>query len=54
MSSIVGPYAGVENDYRRERISESFEHHRKVEGRRLFHRRAPKGADAPAIDWFAA
>jgi hypothetical protein len=53
MSSIVGPYAGVENDYRRERISESFEHHRKVAGRRLFHRRAPKGsAVTPAIDWY--
>ena len=51
MSSIVGPYAGVENDYRRERISESFEHHRKAAGRRLFHRRAPK-AVTPAIDWY--
>ena len=30
MSSIVGPYAGVENDYRRERITESFQHHRKT------------------------
>ena len=30
MSSIVGPYAGVEDDYRRERITESFEHHRKT------------------------
>ena len=53
MSSIVGPYAGVENDYRRERITESFEHHRKPAGRRLFHRRARKGsAVTPAIDWF--
>ena len=51
MSSIVGPYAGVENDYRRERITESFEHHRKTGGRRLFHRRAPK-AVTPAIDWY--
>jgi hypothetical protein len=51
MSSIVGPYAGVENDYRRERISESFEHHRKTKGHRLFHRRAPK-AVPPAIDWY--
>jgi len=53
MSSIVGPYAGVENDYRRERISASFEHHRKTEGHRLFHRRAPKGSAAmPALDWY--
>ena len=51
MSSIVGPYAAVENDYRRERISESFDHHRKVGGRKLFHRRAPK-AVTPAIDWY--
>jgi hypothetical protein len=51
MSSIVGPFAGVENDYRRERISESFEHHRKTGARRLFHRKAPK-AVTPAIDWY--
>jgi hypothetical protein len=51
MSSIVGPYAGVENDYRRERITESFDHHRKTKGHRLFHRRAPK-AVTPAIDWY--
>ena len=51
MSSIVGPFAGVEDDYRRERISESFRDHKKNAGRKLFHRKAPKGA-APAIDWF--
>ncbi len=51
MSPIVGPYAGVEDEYRRERISASFQHHRKPAGRRLFHRRAAKAA-APAIDWF--
>ncbi|MDQ1601998.1 MAG: hypothetical protein QOD68_3472 [Actinomycetota bacterium] len=51
MSSIVGPYAGVENDYRRERITESFDHHRKTKGHRLFHRRTPK-AVTPAIDWY--
>ncbi len=50
MSSIVGPFAGVEDDYRRERITGSFKDHRKT-GRKLFHRRAPKGA-APAIDWY--
>ena len=54
MSSIVGPFAGVEDDYRRERISGSFKDHRKSGSRKLFHRRAPKGADAPAVDWFAA
>ena len=53
MSSIVGPFAGVEDDYRRERISGSFRDHRKSGAKKLFHRR-PKGADAPAIDWFAA
>lgn len=51
MSSIMGPYAGVESDYRRERITESFREH-KPRARRLFHRRAPKGAVEPAIDWF--
>ncbi len=54
MSSIVGPFAGVEDDYRRERISGSFRDHRKTGSRKLFHRRVPKSADAPAIDWFAA
>ncbi len=50
MSSIVGPYAGVEDDYRRERITGSFKGHRKA-GRRLFPRRSPK-VEAPAVDWF--
>jgi hypothetical protein len=54
MSSIVGPFAGVEDDYRRERISGSFRDHRKSGAKKLFHRRTPKGADTPAIDWFAA
>ena len=54
MSSIVGPFAGVEDDYRRERISGSFRDHRKSGAKKLFHRRAPKCADTPAIDWFAA
>ena len=49
--SIVGPFPGAENDYRRERITGSFKDHRKSGSRRLFHRRAPKGA-APAIDWY--
>ena len=53
MSSIVGPFAGVEDEYRRERISDSFSHHQKKSARKLFHRRAPKGAVEP-IDWFAA
>ena len=54
MSSIVGPFAGVEDAYRRERISGSFHDHKKS-SRKLFHRRAPKGAaEQPAIDWFAA
>lgn len=51
MSSIMGPYAGVESDYRRQRITESFREHRS-RGRRLFLRRAPKGAVEPAINWF--
>ena len=53
MSSIVGPYAGVENDYRRERITRVLRAPPQDRGRRLFHRRAPKGsAVTPAIDWF--
>ncbi len=51
MSSIVGPFAGVEDDYRRERISGSFRDHRKSGSRKLFHRRGPK-VEAPAVDWF--
>ncbi len=50
MSSIVGPFAHTEDDYRREQITKSFTGHPKT-GRRLFHRRPPKVA-APAIDWF--
>jgi hypothetical protein len=53
MSSIVGPFAGVEDDYRREQISGSFRSHRKSGAKKLFHRRAPKAPDAP-VDWFAA
>ena len=53
MSSIVGPFAGVENDYRRERITESFREHKRSP-RHLFHRRAPKGAAEPAVNWFDA
>ena len=53
MSSIVGPFPGVEDDYRRERISGSFRDHRKSGAKKRFYRRTPK-ADAPAIDWFAA
>ena len=52
MSSIVGPFAGVEDDYRREQISGSFRSHRKSGAKKLFHRR-PK-AEAPSVDWFAA
>jgi len=54
MSSIIGPFAGVENDYRRERISESFSAHRRASNRRLFHRRPARRAAAatPAIDWY--
>jgi hypothetical protein len=54
MSSIVGPYPGAENDYRRERITDSFREHRS--SRRMFHRRMPKGGKTvpPAVDWFAA
>jgi len=53
MSSIVGPFPGAENDYRRERITDSFREHR---SRRMFHRRMPKGGKTvpPAVDWFAA
>jgi hypothetical protein len=53
MNPIVGPFADVEDDYRRERISGSFRDHRRSGARKLFHRRVPK-ADAPAVDWFAA
>ncbi|MEJ7818319.1 MAG: hypothetical protein WKF49_06500 [Thermoleophilaceae bacterium] len=53
MSSIVGPFPGVEDDYRRERISESFASHRKTRGRRRLHRRAAGGSSVPAIDWYA-
>jgi hypothetical protein len=52
MSSIVGPFAGVEDEYRRERISHSFKDHQKS-SKKLFHRRAPK-ATPEAVDWFAA
>jgi hypothetical protein len=51
MTSIVGPFAGVENDYRRERITGSFREHKRGT-RRLFHRRAPKGAAEPVVDWW--
>lgn len=50
MSSIVGPFAGVENDYRRERITGSFRESKR--GRHLFHRRVPKGAAEPVVDWW--
>jgi len=53
MSSIVGPFPGAEDDYRREHISGSFASHRRSKGRGLFHRRASKGSPvAPAIDWY--
>jgi hypothetical protein len=54
MSSIIGPFAGVEDDYRRERITESFSAHRRAGARRLFHRRpaARAAAAKPAIDWY--
>ena len=52
MSSIVGPYAGVEADYRRNQIAASFRDHRKAAGRRFVPRRHRKSQPAPAIDWY--
>ena len=51
MSSIVGPYAGVESDYRRSQITASFRGHRKS-GRRLVIRKRRVTEPTPAIDWF--
>jgi hypothetical protein len=52
MSPIVGPYAGVESDYRRERITASFREHKRT-GRHFFPRRHRSGATPPpAVDWF--
>ena len=51
MSSIVGPYAGVEADYRRDQIAASFRDHRKT-GRRLVIRKRRHTEPTPAIDWF--
>lgn len=47
MSAI--PFAGVENEYRREQISKSFREHRKTR-RHLFHRRPRE--ETPEVDWF--
>jgi hypothetical protein len=52
MSSIVGPYANVESEYRRNRIAASFREHRKVVGRRHIARRRAAAEPTPAIDWF--
>ncbi len=54
MSSIIGPYASVEDDYRRERITESFSAHRRASAKKLFHRRPARRAavETPAIDWY--
>lgn len=51
MSSIVGPYAGVESDYRRTQIANSFRNHRKG-SRRLSLPRRRHVEPTPAIDWF--
>lgn len=47
MSQI--PFAGVENDYRREQITKSFRDHKKTR-RHLFHRKPRE--EAAAVDWF--
>ena len=53
MSSIVGPYAGVENDYRRERITRVLRAPPQDRGTPAV---PPPGAQGPAvtpaIDWF--
>ena len=51
MTSIVGPYAGVEAEYRKERISSSFRNHRRA-GRHLLRSRKGKEQE-PVIDWYA-
>jgi len=51
MSSIVGPYAGVESDYRRNQIAASFRDHNKSRRRLSIRKRRP-AEPAPAIDWF--
>lgn len=51
MSSIVGPYAGVEADYRRIQIAAAFRDRRKSR-RRLVLRKRRVTEPAPAIDWF--
>lgn len=49
--SFIGPFAATEADYRRDRITESFSHHRRT-ARHLRRRRTT--TSAKAIDWFAA
>ncbi len=51
MSSIVGPYAGVESDYRRNQIAASFRDHSKSRRRLSIRKRRP-AEPTPAIDWF--
>jgi hypothetical protein len=52
MTSIVGPFAGVEAEYRRERISSSIRNHRRA-GRHLLPRPRKSKEQEPAIDWYA-
>ncbi len=52
MSSIVGPYAGVESDYRRGQITASFRGGHRKSGRRLVIRKRRVTEPTPAIDWF--
>lgn len=53
MTSIVGRFAGVEADYRKQRISSSFRNHR-LSGRHLLPRPRKNKEQEPAIDWYAA
>lgn len=53
MSSIVGPFAEVEDDYRRTRLTGSYAGHKRS-ARTLFRRRPRKAATpVEAIDWYA-
>ena len=52
MSSIVGPYAGVESDYRGSQIAASFRGGHRRSGRRLVIRKRRHTEPTPAVDWF--
>ena len=52
MSSIVGPFPGAEDDYRRQVISASFASHRKARSHRRSHRKARQGSPVTPIDWY--